>query len=160
MLKVLRDAVEVVVGRVGGLFKAPLVVEARDVDDGFVAEDMEVGLLVAVVPETGRLVVAEVGLFLAGEVTAFSLATSGLVTGSSPPERRVESTGVAGAALSDSTSAGGAASAGGCTASVGEGATSAGACTASDGGGTGSSVDAMMDSSSHSSSQFKHEDAV
>lgn len=153
VLKVLREVVDVVVGRVGGLFNV-LLVEVRDAEVGFVADDMEVGLFVAVVPETGRLVVAEVALFFAGEVATFSLAASGLVIGSSP-EGAVESTGVAGAALSDSGSAGGAAStrasvgasAGG-TASAGEETASAGAFAASDGG-IGSSVDAMMDRSSH-----------
>lgn len=108
MLKVLRAVVDVVGGRVGGRFNVPLV-KAR-VEVGLVADDVDVGRFVVVVPEVGRLVV-DVGLFLAGEVK-FSFAASGLVTGSSEegmppassPERRVESTGVAGAAFSASAS--------------------------------------------------------
>lgn len=154
MLKVFRAVVEVDVvdGRVGGLLSVPLVDVRADV--GFGA-DVEVGRFVVVVPEAGRLLAA-VGLFLAGEVVTFSLAASGLVTGSSPPERSVESTGVAGVCSAGAGSAGvdsvgtgsgGVDSAGPDSASAASATTgSAVALTdsGSAGGATGSSVDAMM----------------
>lgn len=144
MLKVFRAVVEVDVvdGRVGGLLSVPLVDVRADV--GFGA-DVEVGRFVVVVPEAGRLLAA-VGLFLAGEVVTFSLAASGLVTGSSPPERSVESTGVAGVCSVGAGSAG-VDSAGPDSASAASATTgSAVALTdsGSAGGATGSSVDAMM----------------
>lgn len=110
-LKGLRTVVVVVAGRVGGLFRVLPLVAAGRVVEVVVLEgpDMEVGRLVVVVPDKGRLVlVVEEGLFLTGEALTFSLSleTSGLVTGSSLPERMVESTGVAGGAISGSTSAG------------------------------------------------------
>lgn len=111
-LRGLRTVV-VVAGRVGGLFRVLPLVAAERVVEVVVLEgpDMEVGRLVVVVvdPDKGRLVlVVEEGLFLTGEALTFSLSleTSGLVTGSSLPERMVESTGVAGGAISGSTSAG------------------------------------------------------
>lgn len=112
-LRGLRTVV-VVAGRVGGLFRVLPLVAAERVAEVVVLEgpDMEVGRLVVVVvvdPDKGRLVlVVEEGLFLTGEALTFSLSleTSGLVTGSSLPERMVESTGVAGGTISGSTSAG------------------------------------------------------
>lgn len=70
------------------------------------AED-EVGRLVAVVElETGRLVaVAVLVLILAGDAGVFSLDASGLdLPISSLPDNTVESTGVAGGAISTSAS--------------------------------------------------------
>lgn len=104
VLKGLRVAVLVVVGRVGGLFKVLLVLDrAVEVVPGF--ETVEVGLLVVAVVETGRLDdVVELGLALAGgEVGLFFLEASGLVI-YSLPESTVESTGVAGGRFSASTS--------------------------------------------------------
>lgn len=110
VLRGLRTVV-VVAGRVGGLFRVLPLVAAGRVVEVVVLEgpDMEVGRFVVVVPDKGRRVlVVEEGLFLTGEALTFSLSleTSGLVTGSSLPERMVESTGVAGGAISGSTSAG------------------------------------------------------
>jgi hypothetical protein len=109
VLKGLRVADVVVEGRVGGLFSVLLVVprvaEVVGLDDA-VVED-EVGRLEAVELETGRLAVAAAPVpLLAGEGEAgmFSLEASGLDLTSSPPDRRVESTGVAGGATSASTS--------------------------------------------------------
>lgn len=82
----------------------PRVVEVVGLDD--VVED-EVGRLEVVELKTGRLAVAVAPeLLLAGEGEAgmFSLGTSGLDLASSPPDRTVESTGVAGGATSVSTS--------------------------------------------------------
>lgn len=113
---------EVVVGRVGGLFRvlelvAPRAVEAVVLD----AVVDEVGrFVVVVVLEVGRLEAAfALGSVFAGRAWVFSLEASGLdwLT-SSLPERTVESTGVAGGASLASTS---------------------------EGTGTGSSVDAMVD---------------
>jgi hypothetical protein len=106
VVEVLRGLrVAVVVGRVGGLFKVLLVVPRVAVVVGFVADD-DVGRLVAVSDETGRFTAPGVpGLALVGETLGFSLEASGLdLTTSSPPERAVASTGVAGGAFS-STSA-------------------------------------------------------
>lgn len=103
-------AVEVVVGRVGGLLKVLPFVEERAVDVVLEAPEIELGRFV-VVEATGRFVVVlvadEVADFFSGEVTfSLSLEASGLVTGSSLPDRRVESTGVAGGWLSASLSTG------------------------------------------------------
>lgn len=105
VLRGLRVAV-VVVGRVGGLFKVLLVVPRVAVVMGFVVDD-DVGRLVAVPDETGRCTAPGVpGLVLVGVALELSLEASGLdLTNSSPPERVVDSTGVAGGAFS-STSAG------------------------------------------------------
>lgn len=96
------------VGRVGGLFRVllvevvPRVVEVVGLVD--VVED-EVGRLEAVELDTGRLaVVAALVVLFAGEAGTFSFDASGLDLGSSPPDRTVESTGVAGGAFSVSTS--------------------------------------------------------
>ena len=117
VLRGLRVAVVVVGGRVGGLFKVPLV-DVRDVDvAGFEVDDVVVVLFVVVVPEAGRLGVA-VEVFFTGDAdassltgslsfsvgTSFSLRASGLVIGSSLPETTDGCPGVAGAGLSDSTS--------------------------------------------------------
>jgi len=108
VLKGLRVAVVVVVGRVGGLLSVlldevvPRVVEAVGLDD--VVED-DVGRLEAVELETGRLAVAVVPVVLfAGDSGTFSLDASGLDLASSPPDRTVDSTGVAGGAVSVSGS--------------------------------------------------------
>jgi hypothetical protein len=104
-------AVEVVVGRVGGLLKVLPFVEERAVDVVLEAPEIELGRFV-VVEATGRFVVVlvadEVADFFSGEEATFSLSleASGLVTGSSLPDRRVESTGVAGGWLSASLSTG------------------------------------------------------
>ena len=103
--------VVVVAGLVGGLFRVlPLVTEVRVVEVVLGGPDMEVGrFVVVVVPDNGRRVaVVEVGLFLTGEVLAFSLSleASGLVMRSSPPDIMDDSTGVAGVANSGSTSGG------------------------------------------------------
>lgn len=102
----------VVVGRVGGLFRVllvdvvPRVVEVVGLDDAVEVED-EVGRLEAVELETGRLAVAVAPVLLlaaGGEAGMFPLGTSGLDLASSPPDRTVESTGVAGGATSVLTS--------------------------------------------------------
>lgn len=106
--------VDVVVGRVGGLFSVlPLVVLVAVVVVVLVVLDVDPGRLVAVVPDTGRLVpFADVVLFLAGDdSSAFSLVASGLdfsglVLASSPPDRMEESTGVSGGSFSEVTSTG------------------------------------------------------
>lgn len=115
------------VGRVGGLFRllvdvVPRVVEVVGLDD---AVEDEVGCLEVVELETGRLAVTVVpARLLAGEGEAgmFSLDASGLDLASSPPDRTVESTGVAGGTTSVSTST-----------------------STSEGGGIGSSVDAIFE---------------
>jgi hypothetical protein len=96
----------VVVGRVGGLFKVPLMLVRGEPVVGFDADD-DVGRLVVAVPDTGRLTApGALGLALAGETLAVSLTTSGLdLTTSSPPERTEDSTEVAGGSFS-STSTG------------------------------------------------------
>lgn len=129
--------VEVVEGRVGGRFRVPPLVEVRAVVVLVVLE-MELGRFVAVVPDTGRLVAV---VDLAGDALTFSLslAASGLVTGSSLPDRTVESTGVAGGAVSESTSAGASVGAGVSAGGASAAGTSAGAAV-----GTGSSVEAMF----------------
>lgn len=118
-----------VVGRVGGLLSVLPLAAARAVDAAvLVAPETVLGRLAAAVPDNGRFVVVVV---FSGEDLIFSLSlieASGLVTGPSLPDRMVESTGVAGGAISASTSAEAGASAG------------AGA-----GAGTGSSVEAIMD---------------
>lgn len=112
-------AVEVVVGRVGGLFNVVELVVPRVVEDVVVFEAVDdvVGRLAVVVPDTARLVV--VVELLTGECLAFSLeasgldlaasgldlATSGLEFTSSLPERTVDATGVAGGAFSTPASA-------------------------------------------------------
>lgn len=117
-------AVVVVGGRVGGLFKVVPPIDVREdvVDLG--ADDMEVGRFVVVEPDSGRLVVdvvlLDVGLFFAGDILVFSFPASGLVMGSSLPERMLDSTGVAGGRFSPSAS------------------------TGAGGGGMGSSVEAMV----------------
>jgi len=102
-------AEEVVVGRVGGLFRelveeaVPRVFEVAVLD---VAIDEEVGRFVVVELDTGRLD-AEVVLLvvLAGDTGAFSLDASGLdLLASSLPESTDDSTGVAGGAVSTSAS--------------------------------------------------------
>jgi hypothetical protein len=148
VLKVFRAVVDVAVvgARVGGLLNVLLLVEVR-ADVGFV--DVVAGRFVVVVPAAGRLV-DDAGLFLVGEVATFSLATSGLVTGSSPPETSVESTGVAGAGSSGSAGvcSAGTGSVGAC--SAGRGSAGAGSAaglfdSGSTGGATGSSAEAMME---------------
>jgi hypothetical protein len=115
-----------VVGRVGGLLSVLPLAAARAVDAAVLdAPEIELGRLAAAVPDTGRFVVVVV---FSGEDLIFSLsvtAASGLVTGSSLPDKMVDSTGVAGGAMSASTSAGAGAAAG-------------------VGAGTGSSVEAIM----------------
>lgn len=117
---------EVVGGRVGGLFNVPPLVEVRaPAVVGFETPDMEVGrFVVDAEPDKGRLEV-EVAVLVGDALTfslefSLSLGPSGLVMGSSLPDMMVDdSTGVAGGAFSESFSAAG-------------------------GGGTGSSVEAMV----------------
>jgi hypothetical protein len=108
VLSGLRVAVVPVVGRVGGLFNVLEVVPVREVEVAVLdAAEVEVGRLVAVVElETGRLVVVAVLVVdLAGDAGVFSLDASGLdLPISSLPDSTVESTGVAGGAMSTSTS--------------------------------------------------------
>jgi len=101
-----------VAGRVGGLFSVlPLVFAA--VVAGLAALEADGGRLAAVDPDAGRLApVADSGLFLGDDSSAVSLVASGLdLAGldlaSSPPDRMVESTGVAGGSFSEATSVGG-----------------------------------------------------
>jgi hypothetical protein len=119
VLRGLRTVPDVVVGRVGGLPRVlPFEPGVRVVDEAVLGPEIELGLFVAEVPETGRFVaeVADAVVFLAGDALTFSLSleVSGLVTGSSLPETALDSTGVAGgissasAPTSASTSAGGA----------------------------------------------------
>lgn len=108
MLSGLRVAVVPVEGRVAGLFNVLEVVLARVVELAVLdAVEDEVGRLAAVVElEVGRLVAAA-GLVvdLAGDAGVFSLDASGLdLPISSLPESTVESTGVAGGAISTSAS--------------------------------------------------------
>jgi hypothetical protein len=111
-LRGLRVVVDVVDGRVGGLFRTPpFEVEVRVDEAVLVVPEMDVGRFVADVPVTGRLVaVAGVVVFFTGEAFTFSLLleASGLVISSSLPDMMLDSTGVAGATSSVSTSAGGA----------------------------------------------------
>ncbi len=126
VLRGLRTVPVVVVGRVGGLPRVlPFEPGVRVVDEAALGLEIELGLLVADVPETGRFVaeVADAVVFLAGDALTFSLSleVSGLVTGSSLPETALDSTGVAGgissasASTSASTSAGGAGATGSST---------------------------------------------
>lgn len=101
---------EVVVGRVGGLLSelveevVPRVVEVAVLD---VAVEEEVGRFAVVELDTGRLdaEVVLAAVLVAGDTGAFSLDASGLdLLASSLPESTVESTGVAGDAVSTSAS--------------------------------------------------------
>jgi len=126
VLRGLRTVPDVVVGRVGGLPRVlPFEPGVRVVVEAVLGPEIELGLFVAEVPETGRFVaeVADVVVFFAGDALTFSLSleVSGLVTGSSLPETALDSTGVAGgissasASTSASTSAAGAGATGSST---------------------------------------------
>lgn len=108
VLSGLRVVVVPVVGRVGGLFNVLEAVLVRVVEVAVLdAVEDEVGRLVTVAElETGRLVVVAVLVVdLAGDAGVFSLDASGLdLSISSLPDSTVESTGVAGGAISTSTS--------------------------------------------------------
>jgi hypothetical protein len=95
--------VDVVDGRVGGLFRTPpFEVEVR-VDEAVFVPEMDVGRFVADVPVTGRLAAAAgVVVFVTGDAFTFSLLLEapGLVIGSSLPDTMLDSTGVAGATSS------------------------------------------------------------
>jgi hypothetical protein len=104
-------------GRVGGLLRVLLVLVRVVPVVGFDADD-DVGRLVTAVPDVVRFTTPGApGLTLAGEALEASLTSSGLdLTTSSPPERTVGSTGVAGGSFS-STSIGTSAEAGAMTGS-------------------------------------------
>lgn len=103
-------AVELVEGRVGGLFKVLPLVDVRLADVPGLAVDVVVelpGRLAEAELDRGRLDVVDVVDFLAGD--AFSLLASGLDFTSdldSSPDKMVESTGVAGGASSTTSATG------------------------------------------------------